>query len=87
MEYKMNYISETIKRLRNEDIVPVLENAIKSKELKTWSPTLIVAAEEITQLRRQVLALGGTLPPKTDTLTGEQEQPMTITLSEWEYKQ
>lgn len=66
----MNYITETINRLRNEDIIPVLENAINSKELKTWSPTLIVAAEEITQLRRQVLELGGTLPLKTD-LTGK----------------
>ena len=83
----MNYIKETVERLGNEDIVPVLENAIKSKELKTWSPTFIVAAEEITQLRRQVLELGGTLPLKTDPFTGNQDRPMTITLSEWEYKQ
>ena len=69
----MNYIKETTERLRNEDIVPVLENAIKSKELKTWSPTLIVAAEEITALRRQVLELGGTLSLKTNQFTGKQE--------------
>lgn len=60
----MNYIKETTNRLRNEDIIPVLENAIASKHNKTWSPTLIIAAEEITQLRRQVLELGGTLPLK-----------------------
>lgn len=31
----MNYIKETTERLRNEDIVPVLENAVAAKELKT----------------------------------------------------
>ena len=66
----MNYIKETTERLRNEDIIPVLENALASKHNKTLSPTLIIAAEEITQLRRQVLELGGTLPLKTDPFTG-----------------
>lgn len=55
----IKYIKETVARLRNEDIVPVLENAINAKT--GWTPTLIVAAEEIAQLRQKVLTLGGTL--------------------------
>ena len=66
----MNYIKETTERLRNEDIIPVLENSLASKHNKTLSPTIIVAGEEIVKLRRQVLELGGTLPLKADPFTG-----------------
>ena len=54
----------TVESIRERDIVPILANALN------YGPptdTLYLAAiEEITELRRKVLELGGTLPTITN---------------------
>lgn len=60
MSDKMN----TVKSIREHDIVPVLENALNYG--KPWDTLYIASLEEITELRRKVLELGGELPLVTN---------------------
>ena len=54
----------TVESIRELDIVPVLENALNYG--KPWDTLYLAALEEITELRRQVIELGGTLPTITN---------------------
>ena len=49
-----------VKEIREQDIVPILENALNYGH--PWNTLTMAALEEITELRRRVVALGGTLP-------------------------
>ena len=49
-----------VKEIREQDIVSVLENSLNYG--KPWDTLYMAALEEITELRRQVLDLGGALP-------------------------
>jgi len=53
-------MNEKVKQIRDQDIVPVLENALNYG--KPWDTLYLASLEEITELRRQVIELGGTLP-------------------------
>ena len=50
----------TVESIRAQDIVPVLENALNYG--KPWDTLHLASLEEITDLRRKVLELGGELP-------------------------
>ena len=52
-----------VKAIRDQDIIPVLENAVSYGY--PWDTLYCAAIEEITELRKQVLEMGGTLPLKT----------------------
>lgn len=58
----------TVKNILDQDIVNVLENAVNYGP--PWATLYIAALQEITELRKQVLALGGTLPELTSPMTG-----------------
>jgi hypothetical protein len=53
-------LNNKAKEIRDQDIVPVLENAMNYGD--PWRTLYLASLEEITELRRQVIALGGTLP-------------------------
>lgn len=57
-------IERKVADIRSRDIVPHLENALKYGA--PWDTLYVACLEEITELRRQVLELGGTLDMKTD---------------------
>ena len=59
----------TVKNIRDQDIVAVLENAVGYGP--PWETLYIAALQEITELRKQVLELGGTLPELTSPMTGD----------------
>jgi K+-sensing histidine kinase KdpD len=58
----------TVKNILDQDIVNVLENAVNYGP--PWTTLYIAALQEITELRKQVLELGGTLPKLTSPMTG-----------------
>lgn len=58
----------TVKNIRDQDIVAVLENAVNYGT--PWETLYIAALQEITELRKQVLELGGTLSELTSPMTG-----------------
>ena len=53
-------MNDKVKQIRDNDIVPVLENALNYG--KPWDSLYLASLEEITDLRRQVVSLGGSLP-------------------------
>lgn len=57
-------IETKVEYIRSQDIVPHLEQALKYGY--PWDTLYVACLEEITELRRQVLELGGTLEMKTD---------------------
>lgn len=61
--------------IRENDVVEVLYNAVNYG--KPWSPLYMAAIDEIIELRKQVLALGGTLPLNTNLFTGITKQQRT----------
>ena len=62
-----------VKEIRDQDIVPILENALNYGY--PWDTLYMASLEEITELRRQVLALGGRLP-MANTMTGTDYQKL-----------
>ena len=54
----------SVEAIRERDIVPVLENALNYG--KPWDKLYLASLEEITELRRKVVELGGELPLGTD---------------------
>ena len=51
---------DKVKEIRDSDIVPILENALNYGD--PWDTLYLASLEEITELRRLVIDLGGTLP-------------------------
>lgn len=77
-EYKMDIkITEDrenkVKAIREQDIITVLENAVNYGS--PWDTLYCASIEEILELRRQVLQLGGSLPMKTCPINGTIEYP------------
>jgi hypothetical protein len=58
----------TVKNIRDQDIVSVLENAVNYGP--PWETLYIASLQEITELRKQVIELGGTLPELCHPITG-----------------
>lgn len=56
----MRTFEQKVKDIRDLDVVPVLENALNYG--KPWDTLYIACLEEITELRRKVIELGGALP-------------------------
>jgi pyruvate dehydrogenase complex dehydrogenase (E1) component len=65
-----------VKEIRDQDIVPILENALNYGH--PWHTLYMALLEEITELRKQVLALGGQLP-MANTMTGMDYQKLYFT--------
>lgn len=57
---RFDTLEEKIKHIRDQDTVRVLENALNYGP--PWDSLYMACLEEITDLRRQVIKLGGSLP-------------------------
>ena len=64
--------------IRANDVVAILYNAVNYGE--PWSTLYKASIDEIIHLRKQVLALGGSLPMSTNLITGETKPLMTAHL-------
>lgn len=70
-------IESKVAEIRSRDIVPHLENALNYGS--PWDTLYVACLEEITELRRQVLDLGGSLEMKTGLDGVKQYQRLEFT--------